>query len=60
MIKKSQTILDYVILSIVVIAGLMALVPFLRNTLSGKMREGADVFGQGEVYNSASTVVTTQ
>ncbi|MFA5157461.1 MAG: hypothetical protein WC532_08805 [Candidatus Omnitrophota bacterium] len=56
--KNSQTILDYVILLLVVITALMIMGHYVRNSLSGKMREGADVFSQGEVYSNANTHIT--
>ena len=48
--KKGQSILDYVIFLTVVIAALLIIGLYVRNSLSGKIREGADVFGQGETY----------
>jgi uncharacterized protein (UPF0333 family) len=48
--KYAQTILEYVILLAIVIAAIVILGYYLRNSFSGKFREAADVFGQGEVY----------
>lgn len=48
--KRGQSILDYVILLAVVIVALLIMGYYIRNTLSGKVREGADVMGGGEVY----------
>lgn len=57
--RNGQAILDYVILLAVVIATLLIMGYYIRNTFSGKFREGADVIGQGEVYRPGSTTVTT-
>ena len=59
--KNAQAILEYTILLIIIIASLLVMRYYLRNTLSGKMREGADSIGQAEVYGpyNASTMITT-
>jgi len=58
MIKtKGQAILDYVILLLVIVAALLIMGYYIRNTISGKLREGADSIGQGEVYRPGSTSV---
>lgn len=58
MIKRAgQAILDYVMLLFIVIASLIIMGYYIRNTLSGKMREGADSIGQGEVFRPGSTNV---
>jgi len=48
--KNSQTILEFVILLCIVILAILLLGYYLRNSFSGKFREEADSFGQGEVY----------
>jgi uncharacterized protein (UPF0333 family) len=53
--KKAQSILEYVILLIIIIASLVIMRYYLRNAFSGKMREGADSIGQGEVYRPGQT-----
>jgi nitrogen fixation protein FixH len=45
-----QSLLDYVLLFTIVVAVLLIMGYYVRNSLSGKYREAADVFGQGEVY----------
>lgn len=58
MIKKNgQAILDFVMLLLIVIAALGTMGYYIRNIISGKMREGADSIGQGEVYHPGSTNV---
>lgn len=42
--------LDYVVFLTVIIAALILMGVYIRNSLSGKLREGADVFGRGETY----------
>jgi hypothetical protein len=48
--RAGQAILDYVMLLLIIIASLSVMGYYIRNTLSGKMREGADSIGQGEVF----------
>jgi len=55
--KKAQSILEYLILLIVVIACLAIMRHYLRNAISGKLREGADSIGQGEVYRPGKTII---
>lgn len=57
--RNGQAILDYVILLLVIISALLIIKHYIRNTLSGKIREGADTIGQGEVYRPGYTSVTT-
>ncbi|MFA5286840.1 MAG: hypothetical protein WC394_01030 [Candidatus Omnitrophota bacterium] len=45
-----QSLLDYILLFTIVVAALLIMGYYVRNSLSGKYREAADVFGQGEVY----------
>lgn len=59
MVKKTgQSILDYVILLLVIITALMVMSRYVRNALSGKIREGADSIGQGYLYSNEATRVT--
>ena len=48
--RKAQGVLEYIVVFIVIVAVILIMGRYLRNSLSGKMREGADVFGKGEVY----------
>lgn len=57
--RYGQAILDYVILLAVVIVALLIMGYYVRNSLSAKLREGADAIGQGDVYRPGSTTVTT-
>jgi hypothetical protein len=45
-----QSLLDYVLLFTIVLAALLIMGYYIRNSLSGKYRDAADVFGQGETY----------
>ena len=56
--RKAQSILEYSVLLIIIIASLAIMGYYLRNAFSGKMREGADSIGQGEVYRPGNTVVS--
>jgi hypothetical protein len=55
--RGGQSILDYVFLVCIVIVGLLIMGYYIRNSLSGRFRETADVFGSGEVYHPGKTVV---
>ena len=48
--RKGQSLLDYILLFTIVVAVILIMGYYVRNSLSGKYREAADVFGQGEVY----------
>jgi uncharacterized protein (UPF0333 family) len=48
---SGQSLLDYILLFTIVVAALLIMGYYIRNSLSGKYREAADVFGQGETYN---------
>lgn len=54
--KQGQSILDYVSLILIVVAALLIMGYYIRNSLSGKFREAADVFGGGEVYQPGHTI----
>lgn len=45
-----QSILEYAVLFAVLLLAIAYMGRHVRNVLSGKMRDGADTFGQGEVY----------
>jgi len=47
---KAQALLDYLFMFIIVIAALLIMGYYIRNGISGKQRDAADVFGQGEIY----------
>ena len=48
--QRAQSLLEYVFLFAIVVAALVIMGYYVRNSLSGKYREAADVFGQGETY----------
>ena len=54
--KRGQGILDYVVLLLIVIAVLLIMSYYIRNSLSGKIRDAGDVFGQGETYRPGKSV----
>jgi len=56
--KNGQSILEYLVLLIIIIASLAIMRYYLRNTLSGKLRESADSIGQGETYRPGKTDIT--
>lgn len=56
---RGQGTLDYIVLLLIVITALLAIGRYIRNSLSGKMREGADIIGQGETYRPWSTDTVT-
>jgi len=45
-----QSILEYAVLLAVLLLAIAYMGRHVRNVLSGKARDGAEVFGQGEVY----------
>jgi len=47
---SGQSLLDYILLFTIVIAALLIMGYYIRNSLSGKYRDAADIFGQGENY----------
>lgn len=48
--KKGQSLLEYAVLFAAIIAVIILMGRYMRNSLSGKFRETADSIGQGEVY----------
>ena len=48
--RRGQGVLEYVILLTILIATLLVMGYYIRNTFLGKIREGSDAFGKGEVY----------
>jgi len=51
MLKRAQGILEYVIALVAVIAALIIMGIYVRGGLSGKIREAAETFGQGDAYS---------
>jgi uncharacterized protein (UPF0333 family) len=56
--KQAQSILEYALVLMIVIAALMIMSYYTRNSLAGKIRATGDIFGKGEVYDLNKTVVT--
>jgi hypothetical protein len=56
--RKSQTTFDYVVFFCVIIAAVLIIGQYVRNTLAGKWRDAADSIGKGGVYSSGRTQVT--
>ena len=48
--KNRQAMLDYVIFLTIIIATLLVMGYYIRNSLAAKHRDAADTFGTGEVY----------
>ncbi len=48
--NRAQAIIEYVAIICIVVAALLIMGYYLRNTFSGKYREAADTIGGGEVY----------
>ncbi|MFC1594083.1 hypothetical protein ACFL38_02025 [Candidatus Omnitrophota bacterium] len=48
--RGGQALIDYTIMLIILIATVLIMQYYIRNSLAGKFREGADVFSRGEVY----------
>jgi len=48
--KKSQTILGYAVLIVVVVAAIIAMSVYMKRRVQGSYKRSADVFGQGEQY----------
>lgn len=48
--KNGQSVLDYVVFLVIIIATLLIMGYYIRNRLAGSHREAADTFGGGEVY----------
>ena len=51
MIKnKSQAILGYALLVVIVVAAIIAMSVYMKRRIQGGYKKSADVFGQGEQY----------
>ncbi len=48
--RLAQAILNYVIVFCAIITALFVMSHYIRNSLCGKWREAAGVFGKGEIY----------
>jgi len=50
MLRKAQNIVEYAMLIGIVVAALIAMSVYFRNSVAGKWRESADTFGHGRLY----------
>jgi hypothetical protein len=48
--NRGQSVLEYAILFSIIIAVILLMGYYIRNSLMGKIRDGADTLGGGEVY----------
>ncbi|HAH21567.1 MAG: hypothetical protein A2Y00_05805 [Omnitrophica WOR_2 bacterium GWF2_43_52] len=56
---RGQGMLEHVVFLCLVIGALLLLGYYVKNSLSGKFRDGADVFGQGDVYRPLGETVVS-
>jgi len=49
--RLSQSIIGYILIFIVVIAALLGMSKYMRNAMSGKLRQAGDSFGGGAQYD---------
>lgn len=54
--RRGQSVLEYGLLVMALVAALIAMAVYLRFSLQGRIRESADVFGRGEQYEPGVTV----
>ena len=52
--KKAQMIVGYLLLFVIIVAVLMLMGSYIRNSMSGKIRQAGDTFGGGAQYNPDS------
>jgi hypothetical protein len=52
--KKAQMIVGYLLLFVIVVAALVVMGNYVRNSMSGKIRQAGDSFGGGAQYNPDS------
>ena len=49
--KKTQTMIGYTMLFAALVAAIIMLSTYFRNSVGGRWRDTGDVFGGGEVYD---------
>lgn len=54
--KQAQSVLEYAVLIIIVVAALLAMRIYMLRAVQEKYRQSADVFGEGEQYESEVTI----
>jgi len=57
--NKAQTILGYLLIFIVVMAALIVISKYVRNSMSGKIRQAGDSIGGGAQYDPGSGIFST-
>ena len=55
--KKAQSSIFYITLISLIAAGVIRMSMYLRQSIQGKIKESADVFGGGVQYESGVTVI---
>lgn len=58
--SRGQGILEYVFMFLLIMVALLIMGLYIRNSLSGKLREAGDSFGKGEVYLPFGDTVVTE
>jgi hypothetical protein len=58
--RKARGLLAYSVLIAVAVAALLAMRVYFIRAMQDKIRQSADVFGQGEQYEKGLTVVENQ
>ncbi|MFC1704660.1 hypothetical protein ACFL1E_07800 [Candidatus Omnitrophota bacterium] len=48
--RYAQTMIDYIILLVIVVATLLVMGYYMRNSIAGKWRRTSEQYGKGEVY----------
>ncbi|MBI4707605.1 MAG: hypothetical protein HY761_06740 [Candidatus Omnitrophica bacterium] len=58
--NKAQSIIEFAVVFAVIIAAIIIMGQYIKNALTSKIRDTADTFGQGEVYEPEKTTVDSQ
>lgn len=56
--RQSQALVGYLMLFVAIVAAIIVISHYVRNSFSGKLREVGDAFGGGEVYEPYGTQKT--
>lgn len=57
-IKKTQSILEYTLLIVILAAAFVGMSAYLKRSLQGRYKQTGDVFGGGFLYSPNATTVT--
>jgi Flp pilus assembly pilin Flp len=57
--KKGQPLIEYVVLFCVIIAAVLLIGNYVRNSLAGRWRDAGDSVGAGAVFSLGNTTVVT-